>query len=131
MRIIDADALMETLGITDMDCYKCVWGNEKLGYCNRGKEFIDACLAIENAPTIEPEPQWILCSERLPEEADYKGCSECIDGAVWYYTDKGAMGLGYYYESTKAWSTTYDECPYGEVIAWMPLPEPYKGENNA
>ena len=71
---------------------------------------------------------WIPCGERLPEEADYKGCSECIDGAVWYYTDKGAMGLGYYYESTKAWSTTYDECPYGEVIAWMPLPDPYREE---
>ena len=32
MRIIDADALMETLGITDMDCYKCAWGI-KLNYC--------------------------------------------------------------------------------------------------
>ena len=76
-----------------------------------------------NLPSVTPkQPGWIPCSERLPEEADYKGCSECIDGAVWYYTDKGAMGLGYYYESTKVWSTTYDESPYGEVIAWMPPP---------
>lgn len=82
----------------------------------------------ETLKEARSEQQWIPCSERLPGEADYKGCQECIDGAVWYYTDKGAMGLGYYYESTKAWSTTYDECPYGEVIAWMPLPSPYQAE---
>ena len=88
-------------------------------------DVIDCCIdELEQLPSAQPE-RWIPCSERLPEEADYNGYSECIDGAVWYYTDKGEMRLGYYYESTKAWSTTYDECPYGEVIAWMPLPEPY------
>lgn len=53
MRLIDADALMQTLGITDMDCEKCVLGSH--GFCMRGGGFTDACEAIENAPTIEPE----------------------------------------------------------------------------
>ena len=49
-RLIDADALAGRLGITDMDCYKCAWGNH--GFCSRGGDFTDACEAIEDAPTI-------------------------------------------------------------------------------
>ncbi len=49
-RLIDADALAERLGITDMDCFKCAWGNH--GFCGRGGDFNDACEAIEDAPTI-------------------------------------------------------------------------------
>ena len=69
---------------------------------------------------------WIPCSERLPEEDDYKSCIECMDGAVWYFTENGTMGLGYYYESVKEWSTTDDLETDGKVVAWMPLPEPYR-----
>ena len=99
---------------------------DEIRKCRFVVDAIEKIRALPSAQSEQSKQRWIPCSERLPKEADYKGCSECIDGAVWYYTDKGAMGLGYYYESTKAWSTTYDECPYGEVIAWMPLPEPYK-----
>ena len=79
---------------------------------------------IETLPTAEP--QWIPCDERLPEKDDYKSCIECLDGAVWYFTENGTMGLGYYYKSTKEWSTTDDLKTDGKVIAWMPLPKPYK-----
>ena len=50
-RYIDADALMRELGINDMRCDKCGWG--QYGYCKRGGDFTDACLAIENAPTVD------------------------------------------------------------------------------
>jgi hypothetical protein len=53
---------------------------------------------------------------------------ECLDGAVWYFTKNGAMGLGYYYKSIKEWSTTGNLKTDGKVVAWMPLPTPYKGE---
>ena len=72
--------------------------------------------------------EWIPCSERLPVDDDYRESMECLDGCVWYFTDKGSMGLGYYYYSTKEWSTLRDLKPDGKVIAWMPLPEPYKGD---
>ena len=49
-RLIDADALAKQLGITDMDCYKCAWNLS--GICRRGSDFVDACEAIEEAPTI-------------------------------------------------------------------------------
>ena len=61
MRLIDADALMKALGITDMDCEKCAWGNKSFPTCNRGSDFVDACSASEDAPTIEERKKgkWI------------------------------------------------------------------------
>ena len=59
MRLIDADALMKKLGITNMDCNECQWGTRYGNICcccSRGGDFEDACIAIENAPTIE-QPQ--------------------------------------------------------------------------
>lgn len=76
----------------------------------------------------QQEQRWIPVTDRLPEEDDYKSCIECMDGAVWYFTENGTMGLGYYYNSTKEWSTTDDLKTDGKVVAWMPLPEPYGGE---
>lgn len=81
---------------------------------------------IAALPSAQPEQRWIPCSERFPEEDDYKSCIECLDGAVWYFTENGTMGLGYYYKSTKEWSTTGDLKTDGKVIAWKPLPEPYE-----
>ena len=80
----------------------------------------------ELAERRKAELQWIPCSERMPEEDDYKYCIECLDGAIWYFTENGTMGLGYYYKSTKEWSTTDDLKTDGKVVAWMPLPKPYK-----
>lgn len=54
MRLIDADKLLDTLGIDSLDCEKCSWGN--FDYCKRGSDFVDACSAIEDAPTVDAEP---------------------------------------------------------------------------
>ena len=78
-----------------------------------------------DAVSRQAEPHWIPCSERLPKEEDYRECMECLDGAVWYYTNRKTMGFGYYYDSTKQWSTICDMKPDGNVIAWMSLPGPY------
>ena len=56
MRLIDADALTKELGITDMDCCKCAWYSKAYRRCNRSSDFEDVCTAIDDAPTIEPEP---------------------------------------------------------------------------
>lgn len=97
------------------------------GVVNKGR--------LKNCPLVEvaicTEQQWIPVSERLPVADDYRESMECLDGCVWYFTDKGSMGLGYYYYSTKEWSTLRDLKPDGKVIAWMPIPEPYKkGDKN-
>ena len=63
-RLIDADKLLDTLGIDSLDCEKCSWGN--FDYCKRGSDFADACSAIEDAPTVDAEPV-VRC----------KDCKEC------------------------------------------------------
>ena len=54
MRLIDADELKKTLGITNEDCSKCGWGSYES--CGRGYDFEDACVAIDNAVTINAVP---------------------------------------------------------------------------
>lgn len=62
-----------------------------------------------------PKNYWIPCSERLPEPR--------ID--VWCNSDMGQM-VGYYEENVETWyGRDYLELM---VTAWMPLPEPYRGE---
>lgn len=65
------------------------------------------------------EPQWIPCSERLPEEG-----GEYLVTAEDYTTEVIVLS---YDADASDWSDYFDNM-YDEVIAWMPLPEPYKGE---
>ena len=68
---------------------------------------------------LEAAQQWIPCSERLPE---YDMCRTLT-------TINTHVKSGYYYkglfynDNGDTWKVTDKE-----VIAWMPLPEPYKGE---
>lgn len=79
-RLIAADALMQTLGITDMDCGKCAWYSKAYRRCKRGGDFEDACCAIEDAPTIEAVPVVHGRWEKTIDEkinAWWWTCSEC------------------------------------------------------
>ena len=111
-RLIDADAIVYDFGEIDD------------GLCKRTELYVTD-EAIAKQPTIEAEPHWIPCSERLPEDNDYKPFSYYEDGAVLFCTKNGKVGFGWYYESTKEWANE-DDCTPGEVIAWMPLPKPYE-----
>lgn len=66
-------------------------------------------------------PMWIPVSERLPEEEmDVLVCNDNGDIEISrgsYSTEMKNEFIWY----TSGWR-------FGEVIAWMPLPEPYKGE---
>lgn len=77
-----------------------------------------------DAPDNNAE-KWIPCSERLPKEnGDYLICY--YDGyiTVGYYQNE----IGYY---PKYWYNQQDEQIWDDdVIAWMPLPEPYKAERS-
>ena len=53
MRLIDADVLIEKIGI-GKDCNECQH-NEDEFYCNWKPDVVDICEAICTAPTVEPE----------------------------------------------------------------------------
>ena len=114
MRLIDADVLL-----TNAD------GLEHVKYSQEYGHVVLVC-DIVYAQTVDVR-KWIPVAERLPEDDDYKPFSYYEDGAVLFCTENGNIGFGWYYESTKEWANEDDAVP-GKVIAWMPLPEPWKGE---
>lgn len=110
MRLIDADRLLDEKRKT------------KYYHLPNGDIAIPI-IDIEHAPTIEPKQgEWIPCSERMPEKdgryyvtrQDYVTQTDFTD-ILWY--EKGIW-----------WNRQYT----GDfaVIAWQPLPEPWKGADN-
>ena len=54
MRLIDADKLIETLGIAE-DCEDCQYvASPRFCLCTKSSDFVNACEAIINAPTEIP-----------------------------------------------------------------------------
>lgn len=90
-----------------------------------------AIRAMETIRALPSAQQWIPCSERLPE--DY------VDVLVWFeyfrYGDYNCLyqtwGIGDYSEEYGSWMVNH-ESGWNKlrVIAWMPLPEPWKGEEH-
>lgn len=82
---------------------------------------------FSTAVEIADRPQeWIPCSERLPRPyTEVLVCDEC-----------GWVSLGSYRpcdvtEKDSGWSTlTSIKLPTDEVLAWMPLPKPWKGADD-
>ena len=107
-----------------------------------GKAALDA---IKNLPAAEHGLKWILCSERLPEDikpvivtwknTDPKSYYQYIVGKHFIGTGHFCNGKWFWYSSTcedllaEYGRSDVDEIDEViEVIAWMPLPEPYHAE---
>lgn len=83
---------------------------------------------LEDAPTIEPEPKWIPCSERLPDEDHWLGgsgrqFSEKVIVAIVNHSDEDTW-VDMTYTIDGEWACELPK--YCEIAAWMPLPEPYR-----
>lgn len=66
--------------------------------------------------------KWIPCEERLPSEyGSYLVTYAWDDGEP--LTDMLEFGKIGFYEADDEWG----DIDYDNVIAWMPLPEPWKG----
>lgn len=110
MRLIDADALRKNM---EFVCMGVMAGTEN---------FNAPLLEIDNAPTITPEPHWIPVTEEPIPDGEYfvTWTSEiqekpimsiiCRYSGVWDCWELQALG----HQNIK-------------ILAYMPLPEPYKG----
>ncbi len=81
----------------------------------------DIATIIENEKDMRvvlKQPRWIPCSERLPTTKD---------DYIITVKDKSLKWTDYV-----EWNADYHWWEYDDdmVIAWMPLPEPYKGEES-
>lgn len=77
-------------------------------------------MAIE---ALEKEPKWIPVTERLPKAGEYVG-----DVAKYYLVQNeyGDMLVARFTHS-EYWEQMYQLKPHADkIVAWMPLPEPYK-----
>ena len=75
---------------------------------------------IVELPSAQPEQRWIPCSERLPEHGG-RYLISVLDGINRRTT------VAPYLPRCKAWAMN-GRMAYWKVIAWLPLPEPYREE---
>ena len=110
-------------------------------------EAIDDCEnSIKELQTIQPKPQWIPCSERMPEDLSEVNVTWVNHNPEPYYEftkDKPFTATAVYYKGEWYWLSAtcvdylaeYGRCDWNkvdkaiEIVAWMPLPEPYKPNN--
>lgn len=111
MRLIDADALNKVLGFAD-PCANCkhVYG----AFLCDDAIWQEVCDAISEAPTIDAEPKWIRCEERLPKKGQ----------VVLVTNGKGNVRCGQF-RCTDMGYWVWKGNTLETVIAWMPLPKPY------
>lgn len=87
----------------------------------------DLYMAIYNMPSAE-KTGWIPCEDRLPEKAF--GCLVTVEEDDYRNGEPQRVlypdFVGYDGETWNDASGTPIPC---EVIAWMPLPEPYRAES--
>ena len=73
-------------------------------------------ITIINKLTEEYNNGWSPCSERLPDSS----------GNVIIMTRSSIVGVGSFFKNTSGWVQWYSGGIAIDVIAWQPLPEPYK-----
>ena len=131
----------------ETDCSKCCVCAFKEDLCNG--DFCEKYYREGNAEDFEKLlPHWIPCSERLPDELAEVNVTWVNTAPPVYYEflkGKRFTGTAIYFNGEWYWysSTCLDMLKeYGkspadimdgaiEVIAWMPLPEPYREEGDS
>ena len=83
----------------------------------------EALAAIKELPSVQPEQRWIPCSERLPDNEKRVLCTAqsgehfCVVPCL-------------FIQHTRRWLPPEVYGNHDNVLAWMPLPEPWRGEED-
>ncbi len=107
----------------DDNLYTRLFDNGKID----AADMLKACTAIRKGDVFS-KGRWIPVSERMPKADEYVG-----DVAKYYLVQNeyGDMLVARYTYS-EYWEQIYQLQPIGdEIVAWMPLPEPYKEAEDA
>ena len=110
MRLIDADNLKQRAQKVATEAWKMNLTARVETILN---QFIDW---IDEADTVEQEQRWIPCSERLPEENE-----GVLTQAQFKDDGKMAVSSRVDFNYWTGWGTREIN-----IVAWMPMPEPYK-----
>lgn len=128
---VSRNAIIQKLNMMDR------YVSEELRLCDTDKKFpknevfiVDDVYEeiVENLPSAQPEQRWIPCSERLPEEDHWLG------GSGKQFSDNVLVSI-YNSDDEDEWvdvSQTIDGewrielLRQWKIVAWMPLPKPYK-----
>lgn len=136
MRLIDADAFKKILSEHEMkhdkrrsfDDYDCGAANAYEHASDLLDDMPTITIPVAELDTTEDFGKWVLCSDRLPEEHGYYIVqTDGSHNAVIDIAEYGKFFRKPEYECVWEWNKA------SRVIAWMPLPEPYKkeGDGNA
>ena len=128
-----SDLISRQAAIDELGEKPLAWteGEYELGLQNQWQSDVDA---LNGLPSAQPEPHWIPCGERLPEE---------YGEFLVTMTEKAkAKDLGFDIDenyirkmryNSNGWQlprhipSWINEAVKDEVLAWMPLPEPWRG----
>ena len=139
MSLINREDLLQTLGITDMDCEKCGWYSRTARRCRRGSDFEDACCAIDDAPEVKPEPKWIPTSKKPDPDLPEEDMSGYFLVTLHTYGNIG-FDMDEYEVKKMRWNRVngwvlpvhspawIEDALTQDVLAWKPCPEPYREE---
>lgn len=89
-------------------------------------EYEDTGLTPEQVERLKENRRWILVEERLPEEDDFVLVT--VNGIYNHITFIDAIELGELCSDGTWFIAGYPDWNNPNVIAWMPLPEPYQEE---
>ena len=104
-----------------------------------GNEILDVVEVddIKALPSAQPEQRWIPCSERLPEIKQHVLLS-CYGRVIYgrMISEDGNSGYPVFEICDSVGekrpivleTTVHSEFTTSRIIAWMPLPEPYREE---